>query len=156
MSQTPDSTKKADALAFLNAHNAGVLSTLSKAGTPSARLLYYVCDDAFNIYFLTLGNTRKVEDLTQHPHAAFTVAALDVPQTVQMEGIVDDISEKPVSDELVHRMFEQLKSNVEFHAPLMRFDSAQVKFFRLTPSWIRWGDFTQGQNSGEVFFEIAP
>ncbi len=146
--------KRADALAFLKSYNTGVLSTLSAEGSPRGRLVYYVCDEAFSIYFLTLVHTRKVEDMQKHPHVAFTVANEAVPLTVQIEGIVQEVSDVPVSDTIVHQIFKELVSNSTYHAPLARFDAATVKFFRIVPTWIRWGDFTSGNHTDEVLFEI--
>src|SRR5581483_7954663 len=144
---TPDTASRAEALAFLKEHRTGVLATLSPQGTPRARFLYYTCDDQFNIYFLTLANTRKVEDLRMSGEAAFVVAVEDVPQTVQMEGVVEDLSNRPTDDAVINDIFDAIKSNAQYHAPLTRFDAAEVHFFRLKPRWVRWGNFTEGNHT---------
>lgn len=149
-------TKRADALNFLKSHNTGVLSTISAEGAARSRLVYYVPGEDFSIYFLTLVGTRKVEDIQSHPAAAFCVANDAIPQSVQIEGSVEDVSDVPVSDAIMHAIFEQLVSNAKYHAPLARFDLATVKFFRVVPTWIRWGDFTSGNHTDEVLSEIVP
>jgi len=148
--------KKQDAYLFLTTHRIGVLATLSPDATPRARTVYYACDESFNIYILTLTNTRKAWDLDANGHAAFVVSAEDVPQTLQIEGTVTDVSDEQVNNEIVHKIFEQLESNAQYHAPLTRFDAGVVRFFKLTPTWIRWGDFTKGNGSEEVFFQLLP
>src|SRR5665213_1105517 len=75
-----DPQKKEDAIAFLKSHRVGVLSTLAEDGRPRARTIYFASDTDFNIYFLTFSNTRKAEDLSKHPQAAFTVSVEEKPQ----------------------------------------------------------------------------
>ena len=75
------------ALAFLKANRAGVIATVSSEGTPHASVVYYVTDDSFNIYFVTKIDSRKYASIKANPTVAFTVGHLDVPQTLQIEGI---------------------------------------------------------------------
>lgn len=145
---------RARALAFLTSKKSGVLATLSDMDEPRARLLYYSADDEFNIYFLTLAHTRKIGDLRAHPRVAFTVFDEEVPQTLQIEGEATDITNSPVTNPIIETLFENLKMNDRYYAPLARFDRSDVRFFRITPSWVRWGDFTQGHTTDEVLFEI--
>lgn len=148
--------KKQDALAFLNSHKTGVLATLSPEHTPHARLVYYASDDSFKIYFLTLSNTGKADDISHDAHAAFVVAVEDIPQTLQISGTIEDLTNSAVLNPVVTHLFENLKSNDTYHAPITRFDPGKILFFCLTPTSIRWGDFTSGQGSDEIFTDIAP
>jgi general stress protein 26 len=143
-----------DAIEFLKTQKTGVLATLSPDGNPRARLVYYASDDAFAIYFITLANTRKAEDITKHSAAAFVVANENVPQTVQIEGKITDVTESAIVDPILVHLFENLKSNSVYFAPLTRFDPGDLRFFKLTPTWIRWGDFTSGIGTDELFSEI--
>src|SRR3989338_7866325 len=86
-----DNARK-DALAFLKQHKAGVLATVSPEGDAHASTVYYTSDDDFNIYILTLVNSRKYAGVSAHPQVAFTVSTPDVPQTLQIEGLATDIS----------------------------------------------------------------
>lgn len=151
--------KRDDALTFLVGHVTGVLATHSTGvagGTPRARLVYYTCDDAFNVYFITLANTRKVEDLGKDPHAAFVVAEPEIPRTIQMEGIVTDLTESATIDPMLSDLMHTLMSNEHYGAPLARFDTSTLKFYRLSPTWVRWGDFTFGHGTDKVLSEIDP
>jgi general stress protein 26 len=146
--------KREEALSFLVDHDTGVLATLSREGAARARLVYYTCDDAFNIYFLTLKATRKVADLATNPRAAFVVSETDIPRTIQIEGAVEDLTDTatvdPILDDFVHRLMAHGKYGI----PLARFDASELKFYRLTPQWVRWGDFTFGQGTDNVLTEI--
>ena len=150
-------TTHGKALDFLGQENIGVLATLSPEGSPRARFVYYTFDEQFNIYFLTYKNTRKVTDLEKHSSAAFTVANELVPESIQIEGTVSDVTDEPTSNETIHKLFERLKSNKEFGAPLTHFDTSTFRFYKLTPSWIRFGDFTTSATRTEdALEEIVP
>lgn len=152
---TPDKLGKRDeALQFLLSHETGVLATGPVDSGPRARLVYYACDGSFNVYFLTLKNTRKVSDLSRNPRAAFVVSETDVPRTLQMEGTVTDSTETAEIDPLLTDFVHRLMSHGRYGIPLARFDRSELKFFKFTPSWVRWGDFTLGEGSDTVLTEI--
>ena len=146
--------KKAAALAFLKSVSAGVLATLSESGQPRARLVYYSCDDTFNIFFLTFANTRKAEDLKAHSKAAFVIADTHLPRTLQIEGDVTNITNSPADDAVIETLFDHLQMNSKYYAPLARLDRSDVIFYRLTPSWIRFGNFTEGHTTSETQFDL--
>ncbi len=143
-----------EALTFLVNNESGVLSTVSSEGKPRSRQVYYTCDDSFNVYFLTLANTRKVADLAANPHAAFVVSQLDIPRTIQIEGSVENLTETAELDPLVSNFVRTLLEKKRFGIPLERLDAAVVQFYRLTPDWVRWGDFTLGRGTDEVLTVI--
>lgn len=153
---TDGAGKRDEALEFLTAHNTGVLATVSREGAARARLVYYACDDQFQVYFLTYGNTRKAADLAAHPHAAFVIADTDAPRTLQIEGQVTDLSEMAGIDPALTDLLHTLQSNTKFGAPLTRFDPSTLKFYRITPDWVRWGNFTFGRGTDNVFTVLDP
>lgn len=144
------------ALEFLASKRTGVLSTLSADDAPRARLVYYSHDEAFNIYFLTLANTRKADDLRHSKKVAFTVADEVEPRTVQIEGTAEDITNAPAEDAVIETLFHNLQMNAKYYAPLARFDRGDVRFFRIAPAFVRFGDFTEGHSTSEVLFTIEP
>ena len=148
--------KHDEALSFLEAHTTGVVATVSSEGKPRARLVYYTCDDSFNVYFVTLANTRKAADLAANPHAAFVVSETDAPRTLQLEGAIADLTDTATIDPTLADLVSTLMSNTRYGAPLARFDTAKLKFFRLTPDWVRWGNFTFGRGTDAVLTQINP
>jgi general stress protein 26 len=146
--------KREEALSFLVNHDTGVLATLSRANETHARMVYYTCDDAFNIYFITLKNTRKVSDLASNEQAAFVVSEMEVPRTIQIEGVVEDLTSSAVVDPLLTDFVHRLMSHDKYGIPLSHFDASELKFYRLTPTWVRWGDFTFGEGTDKVLTEI--
>ena len=147
---------KTEALAFLKAHKTGVLATISPSGHPRARTIYYACDDSFSIYFVTLIHTRKSDDIKEHERAAFVISEEQIPQTLQLEGPITDLTETATIDPVLSDLTKVLMSNTTYFAPITRFDSAKILFFRLKPDWVRWGDFTKGQGTEEVLSPIYP
>lgn len=146
--------KRDSALSFLVNHDTGVLATVSSTGAPHARLVYYTCDDSFNIYFLTLRNTRKVSDIASNPKGSFVVSEDEIPRTIQVEGTITDLTDSAVNDPLVSDFVQRLMSHTKYGIPLTHFDGSELVFYKLTPTWVRWGDFTFGQGTNAVFTEL--
>ena len=148
--------KRDEALSFLVNHDAGVLATVSRDGQPGARMVYYTCDDSFNVYFLTLKNTRKVADLAANGRAAFVVAEMDAPKTIQIEGDVADLTETATLDPLLSDFVHRLTSHEPYGIPLSHLDASEIRFYKMTPTWVRWGDFTFGRGTDNVLTKIEP
>lgn len=130
-----------DARAFLTRHNTGVLSTVSPEGGAQGRTVYYVADDGFNIYFLTLSNSRKFKALQAQPRVAFTVSTPDVPQTIQVEGVAADVSLDPDAPKKKEELFEVLNANNWFYGPITKLDPADAVVVWIRPKWVRWADY---------------
>ncbi len=150
-----DSDSKAAAFAFLNEHTAGVLSTLSADGAPHARTIYYAADDAFAIYFMTLTGTRKIDDINGDGRAAFVVSSEDKPRTLQIEGTIANLTETATITPVVRRLSDIMQAKGFLSAPLTHLDPGHsIVFYKLTPTWVRFGDFTDGIGDKIVFTEI--
>ena len=84
------------------------------------------------------------------------VADLNIPRTLQMEGTATDLTDTAEVDPLLSDFVHRLMSHKRFGIPLARFDASELKFFRFTPTWVRWGDFTFGEGTAEVLTEVNP
>lgn len=156
MDTNVDDKARLDALAFLKRHKAGVLATVAKEYQVHASMVYYTADDDFNIYFLTLINSRKFEALSQHPQVAFTVATQDVPQTLQIEGMAMDISLDEEAAKKKDALFEILNSNEQFYAPLAKLDPAALVMVWIRPTFVRWADYAFEQAGDRHIFKEIP
>jgi general stress protein 26 len=154
--ETDAAGKRDEALSFLTGHTTGVLATVSASGKPRARLVYYTSDDSFQVYFITLANTRKAADIAANPHAAFVVAETEAPRTLQVEGVITDLTETAEVDPMLSDFVRMLMSHTRFGVPLARFDASELRFYRLSPDWVRWGNFTFGRGTDAVLTEIDP
>jgi|SRR3989344_1057569 len=146
---------KTRALAFLKNNAVGTLATVSPEGMPRARTVHYVVTDSFEIFFLTLSGTRKVEDINGDHRAAFVVSDEDAPQTIQIEGTLVEQPDLTLIDPVVSGLMQTLMARGESFAPLTHLDAGNILCYKLVPTWIRWGDFTHGEGSSEVFSVIA-
>jgi uncharacterized pyridoxamine 5'-phosphate oxidase family protein len=147
---------RTDALAFLQRHRTGALATAGHDNVPHSSVVHYICDEKFNIYFLTLTNSRKYEALKAHPQVAFTVFTEDQPQTLQLEGMAVDIS---TSDEVgikKDELFETLNKNPFFYAPISKLDTHETAVVWIKPTWIRWADYAFAEEGNEkVWKEVV-
>jgi general stress protein 26 len=153
--ETDSQAKRDEALSFLVNTDVGILATSSRDGQPSARMVYYTCDDSFNLYFITLKNTRKAAQIAQNSRVAFVVSEIDSPHTIQIEGEAHDISATATNDAMLTDFVKRLAAHTQFGIPLTHLDASELMFYRITPSWIRWGDFTFGTGTDKVLTELS-
>lgn len=133
------------ALQFLKSHTAGVLATVHD-GKPHASAVFYVADDHFNIYFLTLLSSRKFQALKGNPSVAFVIGSQDVPQTLQIEGTAMELTHEDDTSAHMPDLMQALTSNPNYYAPITQLDRSQVVMVWIKPSWVRWGDYAAGEN----------
>lgn len=145
-----------DALSFLKHHKTGVLATVAASGEPHASMVFYTADDNFNIYILTLINSRKFAALEANPKVAFTVSMPHVPQTLQIEGIAMDITLDEEAKEKTPILLEVLNSNNWFYGPISKLDPKDTVVVWIKPTWIRWADYAFQQNGSEHVLQEIP
>lgn len=140
---------------FLADRKEGVLATTGPDGNPQASLVYYIADEDFNIYLLTLSASRKYMNVQKHPHVAFTVAETQAPQTVQLEGVAEEVPvDTPAAQDTVAELMQVLSSGSHY-PPLTKMDPSRVVLLRITPTSVRWGDFMySGHGSENVFHNV--
>lgn len=146
---------KAAALQFLQERSLGVLATLSPTGTPRARTVYYATDASLSIYFCTLTHTRKIEDIAHDAHGAFVVSDDTSPKTLQIEGTIEDLTETATITPVVQTLIATFMKHGTDFAPLTHLDPGTIVFYKLTPTWIRFGDFTDGFGAQKTFTELT-
>lgn len=140
MEQTSDNARK-DALSFLKHHKVGVLATVSGAWQAHASMVHYVADDEFNVYIITLINSRKFKAIEEHPQVAFTIAIPDIPQTLQIEGVAMDISLDEEAGKKKAELMDVLNSNPWFYGPMSKLDPQETVIVWIKPTWVRWADY---------------
>lgn len=146
---------RTDALAFLKRNRTGVLGTAGHENFPHVSAVHYWADDDFSIYFLTLPSSRKYKALAAHPQVAFTVLREDVPQTVQIEGMAQDITMGLEMKEKKEKILESLRANPFFFPPISKLDPEEPAIIWIKPTWIRWADYAFAQyGTDRVFKEI--
>ena len=152
-----DDQARGHALQFLKSNSAGVLSTISSDGKTHGSAVYYVSDDDFNIYFITLTTSRKFANLSANPHVAFTVGTQYVPQTIQLEGVASMLRHPEEIGAHAEDLMKVLTSNSTYYAPITKLGDADTAIIWIQPKWIRWADYASVETGPKnVLIEIAP
>ncbi|MDE1919327.1 MAG: pyridoxamine 5'-phosphate oxidase family protein [Patescibacteria group bacterium] len=143
------------ALSFLHAHRTGVIASVTKDGKPHAATIYYYAADDFSIYFITKVNTKKYQLYKDNSQVAFVASDEQVPQTVQVEGTVEEVPYENQDMKTIANLTEIMAGNSTFTAPLTKLDAAKVVLMKITPTWLRFADFAFGHHESDtVFFEV--
>src|SRR5215207_8573153 len=102
MAHAPLTNEQRDAVrAFLRQHPTLALATVNDEGQPEVAPLFYLSDDALNLYWLSSPKSRHSMNLAAHPQVASTIYPAvwgwqDI-RGVQIEGFaaaVDDADER--------------------------------------------------------------
>lgn len=149
-----DQETKQKVIVFLSLQKSrlGVVSTVCGNAKPESAFVYFAFDENLNIYFATKDKSRKYKNILENKNVSFVMATENPPQTLQLEGVgsvhseVDD--QKHLFQELVG-----LSSFKHFSSPISQQTAGGLKFIKISPSWIRFGNF-EVRKHGDVFEEI--
>ena len=121
--------------AFMAQHRYGVVSTISRDGTPQSALVGITTTPRLEIIFDTVRSSRKYPNLIERPSCSFVVG-WGGEQTVQFEGIAVE----PVGTEL--ERYQREYFTVWPDGP-SRLCWPGIAYFVVQPKWIRYCDFDQ-------------
>jgi general stress protein 26 len=129
-------TARHEILALMRTHSLGVQASVSSAEVPQAALVGFVVTDGFELFFDTLGSSRKMANLRRNPRIAFVIGGPGGGEawTVQYEGVADE----PGDNRL-----QQLKELYFARFPDGR-DRGQwpgIAYVRVRPRWLRFSDY---------------
>lgn len=127
---------------FLSQNTLMVVSSVTPDNLPHAAAVYYIFDEAFNMYFLTKTKTRKLQNLIAKPDVFVVVyEESNDPKTVQIEGkaeVVEDTLERT----RLHELFvEKIISNVDHELPLLRLEGGATSIVKVMPTLIQWFEY---------------
>lgn len=136
-SPTGEAPTRRELVDFLRAQPWAVQASVSQALSPQAAVIGVVVTDQLELFFDTLNNTRKYQNLTARPEIALVIG-WDEGRTVQLQGQVDE----PASDELARlkeRYFARFPDGREREA------WPGIAYLRVRPTWLRYSDFRGAQ-----------
>jgi general stress protein 26 len=130
-------------LEYMRSQRYVVQASVAPEDAPQAAVVGIVVSDGFEVFFDTLGATRKARNLRRNPKIAFAFGGTTAgdERTVQYEGLADE----PTGDELARLKalyFERFPAGRE------RESWPGLAYFRARPSWIRYSDY--GRNPPEI------
>lgn len=130
-----------DALAFLNSHEIGVLSSIERTGSIDGSVVYYTMHNG-RPYFMTKTSTRKSNNILGNQHAAFTVFDEGKLQTVQLQGVVEAEQDEKMKMEIATAIIRSRTYNNGSHLPpVIQLEGGEFITFRITPTKYRFTDF---------------
>lgn len=127
-----------------------VQASHAPAGAPQAAVIGVVVGDTFEVFFDTLGTSRKAHNLRRDPRCALVIG-WDQHWTIQLEGLADE----PTGAELERLLPTYLSA---FPDGVERQAWPNIAYFRVRPSWVRFSDY-RGQTPVIVEFnatELGP
>jgi general stress protein 26 len=124
-------------LAFMRQERYAVQASVAADGAPQAALVGVVVSDDFELFFDTLGTSRKAANVRRNPAVAFVLGPTDAEavRTVQFEGVADE----PEGAEL-ERLCELYFTT--FPDGRARQDLPDITYVRVRPRWVRYSDFS--------------
>jgi pyridoxine/pyridoxamine 5'-phosphate oxidase len=121
--------------AFMKRFRYGVVSSISRNGTPQSALVGIATTPELEIIFDTVKSSRKYPNLLQNPSCSFVVG-WEGEQTVQFEGVAVE----PSGAEL--RRYQEAYFAVWTDGPA-RMNWPGMTYFVVQPRWVRYSDFDQ-------------
>ena len=136
--------KQGKILDFLKSQTICVVATIdAQNNKPESAVVAFSETKNLEIIFGTFIDTRKFKNLLNNPNIAFTIGWEDI--TIQYEGIAR-LAEGAVEEDLrnIHLAKNPASKKYAFHE--------NQKFFKITPKWIRYSDFSFDP---EKIFEVT-
>ena len=126
---------KRDVYDFISRHTMAVEASVSASGKAQAAAVGIVVTEELELFFDTLGTSRKAKNLRRHAGIALVIGWDEADgRTVQYEGVADE----PIGPELARlkeRYFARFPQGRE------REQWPDIAYFRVRPTWIRFTDF---------------
>jgi uncharacterized protein YhbP (UPF0306 family) len=131
---------------FLATCRTASLATVDEHGRPHAANVQYCQDGGLRLYWVSDPGSAHSRHLDRSPRAAVTVYAHDDRVSeihgVQAHGLVEVVEDPAQWNEV----FELFTAKFTFAAamPQLRERIEQQRFYRFTPTWLRWIDNRRG------------
>ncbi len=125
--------------AFLESQSTLALATVNAAGQAEVAPLFYVSDEALNLYWLSSESSRHSVNLSAHPHVAATVYPMawnwnDI-RGVQIEGEAQAVRDEFLRERVLQRYLAKFLLPASFDTQI-----AVTTLYVLKPTWLRWLD----------------
>ena len=125
----------------------GVVSSISKDGTPQSALVGIAVTEELEVIFDTVRSSRKYPNLIERPSCSIVVG-WDGEQTVQLEGIATE----PTGSVL--KRCQEVYFGVWSDGPA-RMDWPGIAYFVVQPRWVRYSDYDKNPPLiEEIIFRI--
>ncbi|OGZ70381.1 MAG: hypothetical protein A3F47_00705 [Candidatus Staskawiczbacteria bacterium RIFCSPHIGHO2_12_FULL_38_11] len=124
------------ALKFLRSQNTMVLASISNNLEPQAATVYFVCDEHFNLFFMTSKDSKKAENLKINGKVAFVIGWGPQVITIQGGGVAKELDKREAET-----FIDLIKKN-DFESanqwPLLKLAKEGYITFKITPLWMTY------------------
>ncbi len=118
---------------FLLQHRFAVVASITPEGDPEcAKVEYFLLEGGLDIVFRTQRNSRKYENIINHPTIALEVGDFET-DTVQYEGLAEEFDGVFSKRDSVTIASRSRRSRVIY-------DEDDIVYFIVRPTWIRYTD----------------
>jgi len=124
---------------FLNAQSTLSLATVDEFGKPQVAPVFYISDDALNLYWLSSADSRHSVNLTSRQVVAATIYP-NIWQWKDIRGLQIEGTAEAVQDDRVREQVLTLYLRKFTLPPDLDSQIAASTLYILTPAWIRWSD----------------
>jgi general stress protein 26 len=130
---------KAELYEFIARQRYGVVATTHANGSAESALVGIAVSRELEIYFDTIGDTRKGQNLRRDPRISLVIG-WDNEQSVQLEGLADE----PKDAELA--ALKRIYYAAWPDGPA-RESWPGITWFRVKPRWLRFSDFNRAEDA---------
>ncbi len=126
---------------FITENSLGTLGTVDQYGQPWGAVVYFGCDDNFNLYFTTKSETLKHQNIAQNPAISVVFANEENQITVQVRGtarlVLNNLEANSAADALTHAA---TKSR-DWIPPLSKLDAGSYQLYKIQVNYARLSGF---------------
>ena len=131
----------------------GVIGTVNEDAQPKPQsaTVYYVCNDALDIFFVTRSESRKYKNIKKNPNVSFVITNEHPPKTIQFEGTASEVVD-PDEQIKYYNMLTARATESNPMPPVAQIVTGELVFLKITVMWARFGDF-EIMKEGDKFIE---
>lgn len=139
------------AISFLQKQPLGILATVNENNSPETAAVFCVIDDRLDIYFLSSGGTRKLNNMESHSEVSITFVNEEHWQTLQVQGHaeilatpVEAIYFDSVPEDVTERLLAlHTRQTTVTATPAFIAGQGAQQIVKITPTWMRLADFRE-------------
>jgi general stress protein 26 len=134
----------ADALAYIKSQDLAVVSTVSREGTVSGAVMYYLVDQDAHLYIMTKSETNKARGILSHGQLALTIHQQGSLKTAQISGIAQLETNQKVKDQVFSYFTKPRTYQEGKHAPpVTKLKKGAFMIVKITPTSITYTDYSK-------------
>lgn len=138
---------------YLKAHEAAELATVTPNGKPYLTAIFYYVNSKLEIFFVTLSETKKFNNIQKCPDVAFSVTDIDRLRSFELQGVVSEVLDPAQRMSMIEELaVVQARNKAGWPPPILKLHKGGLKLMCITPTWIRFSDF-KSTKEDHILFE---